>query len=64
MKTKKTKKNRFKIAINEPLGETAGCKIIEDTETGINYLYHYDEFGGGLTVLIDEEGEPLIAPEK
>lgn len=64
MKTKKTKKNRFKIVTNEAMGETSGCKIIEDTDTGINYLYHYDTFGAGLTVLIDEEGEPLIAPEK
>lgn len=64
MKTKKQKKNRFKIVSEEPMGEGSGCRIIEDTETGINYLYHYDRFGGGLTVLIDEEGEPLIAPER
>ena len=64
MKTKISKKNRFKIVCNEPLDDTSGCKIIEDTETGINYLYHYDTFGAGLTVLIDEDGEPLIAPEK
>jgi len=64
MKTKKSKKNRFKIVSNEAIGDTSGCKIIEDTETGINYLYHYDPFGAGLTVLIDEDGEPLIAPEK
>ncbi|MBC3887990.1 hypothetical protein GH810_06675 [Acetobacterium paludosum] len=64
MKEKKQKKNRFKIVVNEATGETSGCKIIEDTETGINYLYHYDNFGGGLTVLIDEDGEPVVAPEK
>ena len=64
MKTKKQKKNRFKIVLNEPTGESSGCKVIEDTETGINYLYHFDQFGGGLTVLIDEEGEPVVAPEK
>ncbi len=57
-------KNRFKI-INEECFEIGiGCRIIEDIETGVNYLYHYDEHGGGLTVLFDEEGQPLIAPEK
>lgn len=65
MKTKKQKKNRFKIVSNEITGDGSGCRILEDTETGINYLYYYDGIGGsGLTVLIDEEGEPLIAPEE
>lgn len=61
---KKEKKNRFKVVLNEATGEDSGCRVIEDLETGINYLYHYDRFGGGLTVLIDEEGEPLITPEQ
>ena len=60
----KKEKNRFKVVLNERLEEDSGCRIIEDRETGINYLYHYDRFGGGLTVLIDEEKEPLIAPEQ
>ena len=63
MKSKKQNKCRFNIIINELMGEKSGCKIIEDTETGVNYLYHYDEFGGGLTKLIDGEGEPLISPK-
>ncbi len=60
----KKEKKRFKVVLNEPTGEDSGCRIIEDRETGINYLYHYDRFGAGLTVLIDEEKEPLIAPEQ
>lgn len=63
-KIKKEKKNRFKVVVDEPITTDSGCRVIEDRETGINYLYHYDRFGGGLTVLIDEEGEPLIAPEQ
>ncbi|MDN5308468.1 MAG: hypothetical protein PWP16_1831, partial [Eubacteriaceae bacterium] len=38
MKTKKAKKNRFRIILNESMGEETGCRIIEDTETGVNYL--------------------------
>jgi hypothetical protein len=64
MKTKKPKKNRFRIILNESMGEETGCRIIEDTETGVNYLYHYDHFGSGLTVLIDEEGEPMVGPQQ
>ena len=36
---------------------------IEDTETGVMYLYVYGPGHGGLTVLRDEEGNPLIEPE-
>ena len=38
-------------------------KIIEiwvDTETGVQYIYHSQGYGGGMTVLVDEDGKPLI----
>ena len=31
-----------------------------DTETGVNYLYHRTGNAGGLTVLLDEDGKPVV----
>lgn len=33
-----------------------------DRETGVNYLFHMDGYGGGLTPLLDREGKPVISP--
>lgn len=37
-------------------------EIWVDSETGINYLYHKDGYGGGLTPLLDRDGRPVISP--
>ena len=34
--------------------------IYVDKETGVMYLFVKDGYGGGLTVMVDEEGNPLI----
>ena len=31
-----------------------------DTQTGVQYLYHACGSSGGLTVLVDAEGKPLL----
>ena len=31
-----------------------------DTETGVNYLYHSNGNAGGLTVLLDKDGKPVV----
>ncbi|MEG0377056.1 MAG: DUF6440 family protein [Eubacterium sp.] len=63
---KKSNSNRFKVVLHETSSdEGSGTKILEDTETGITYLYYYGEDGGaGLTVLLDEEGNPAVVPER
>ncbi len=33
-----------------------------DTNTGVNYLWHHDGYAGGLTVLLDKDGKPVITP--
>lgn len=35
-------------------------EIWVDKETGVNYLFHSNETGGGMTVLLDREGKPVI----
>ncbi len=55
-----TKNERFK-AIHKQ-GVLAATKILVDTETGVNYLFHCDGYGGGLTVLVDKDGKPVVTP--
>ena len=41
---------------------TKETKIIVDTDTGVNYLWHHDGYAGGLTVLLDRDGKPIVTP--
>ena len=47
---------RFKIKGN---GFT-DISIITDTITGVQYLYYDHGHAGGLTILVDADGKPLI----
>lgn len=37
-------------------------EIWVDTRTGVNYLFHSSGYAGGLTVLLDREGRPVVSP--
>lgn len=51
--------NRFvKIYSQGFVGTT---EIWVDTQTGVNYLYHQSGYSGGLTVLVDQEGKPIVS---
>ena len=52
--------NRFEFA--EKQGLAQGAKIIVDTETGVQYLLAWWTNIGGLTVLLDKDGKPLLDP--
>jgi hypothetical protein len=49
---------RFIIIDKEGLME--GARIIVDTETGVQYLLAHWTNIGGLTVLVDKDGKPLL----
>ena len=53
------KERRFEKVYTQGLGT---MEIWVDTVTGVNYLYHGSGYGGGLTVLLDREGKPVITP--
>lgn len=44
------------------LGVANVNEIWVDLETGVNYLYHASGYSGGLTVLLDRNGQPVISP--
>ena len=43
-------------------GAFGSNEIWVDRETGVNYLFHNGGYGGGLTVLVDRDGKPIITP--
>lgn len=38
-------------------------EIWVDKETGVNYIYKQSGYSGGMTVLLDSEGKPVITKE-
>jgi hypothetical protein len=56
-----SKEKRFEIVQTEGNGLTSpNLRVIVDTETGVNYLFMHDGYAGGLTVMLDAEGKPII----
>ena len=45
------------------IGFACGAKIITDSETGVQYLFAYSGNAGGLTVLVDQNGKPLLGDQ-
>lgn len=36
--------------------------IYVDKQTGVNYLFSASGYAGGLTVLVDRDGKPIVTP--
>lgn len=53
-------KNRFEKVYTQ--GNLSGVQILVDKETGVNYLFAFEGYAGGLTVLLDRNGKPVISP--
>lgn len=53
------KDKRFEKVYSQGAGSIA---IWVDKTTGVNYLYHASGYGGGLTVLLDKDGKPIVSP--
>ena len=57
---KMAKEDRFERIYSQ--GMVSVVEIWVDKETGVNYLFHSEGYGGGLTPLLDREGKPVISP--
>ena len=53
------KDSRF-IKVLEESSFISSSEIWVDTQTGVQYLYHAVGNSGGLTLLVDAEGKPLL----
>ncbi len=52
---------RFKKVYNQ--GKLEGIEIWVDTETGVNYMFQFAGYAGGLTPLLDENGKVIITKD-
>lgn len=52
------KEKRFEKVYSQGMGS---MEIWVDTETGVNYLYRQSGYSGGMTVLVDKDGKPVIS---
>ena len=56
-----TKKEQRFIKVMEDSGFiSSSSEVLVDTQTGVQYLYHAVGNSGGLTLLVDAEGKPLL----
>ena len=53
------KEERFVKVHSENMGSEM---ILVDRVTGVNYLFVSSGYAGGLTVLLDRDGTPVITP--
>lgn len=49
-----------RVEFTEKKGISQGTHIIVDKETGVQYLLAHWANIGGLTVLVDKDGKPLL----
>lgn len=57
----KKKEERFVKTYSQSGGFTGNSMAVYvDRETGINYLFSASGYAGGLTVLLDRNGKPVI----
>ena len=55
------KENRFEIVFKEGAQiRDAERQILVDTETGVNYLVWKSGYAGGITPLLDSEGNVIV----
>ena len=53
-----SKAERFEKVFSQ--GAFSTMEIWVDKETGVNYLYRQSGYSGGLTPLLDRQGNPII----
>ena len=52
------KEKRFEKVYSQ--GSMSANEIWVDTQTGVQYFYPGGGYGGGMAVLVDAEGKPLL----
>ena len=57
----KKEDKRFVVTYKQS-GVNGAISILVDRKTGVNYLYRAIGYSGGLTVLLDRDGKPVVTP--
>ncbi|MCL2736309.1 MAG: DUF6440 family protein [Propionibacteriaceae bacterium] len=53
------KDQRFQT-VHEDKSMEVSTRVLRDRETGVLYLFRLEGYAGGLTVLVDRDGKPLV----
>ena len=53
------KEKRFERVYTQGMGS---MEVWVDKETGVQYLYRQSGYAGGMTVLLDKDGKPIVTP--
>lgn len=59
------KEDRFEVTVRDPggfSGPNVSVIVIVDKKTGVNYLFAESGYAGGLTVLLNRDGTPVVTP--
>ena len=57
------KENRFVKTYSQSGGFSGNyMAVYVDRQTGVNYLFSGSGYAGGMTVLLDRDGKPIITP--
>lgn len=57
-----SKNDRFEKIYSQ--GKISTTEILVDKETGVNYIFHQNGYAGGMTVLLDKDGKPVVTQTK
>ncbi|WP_291634834.1 DUF6440 family protein [Clostridium sp.] len=63
-KNDNSENKKFKLEYDNSSLLTVCCKKIIDTKTGTNYLINIEDYAGGLTVLLDKDGNAMLSQVK
>ena len=58
----KNNKSKDRFIKTYSQGSLTGVEIWVDRETGVNYVFSYNGYAGGMTALLDSEGKPVVTP--
>lgn len=56
----KNNKSKDRFIKTYSQGSLTGVEIWVDRETGVNYVFSYNGYAGGMTALLDSEGKPVV----
>ena len=60
---KPDKTNRFICTeVSGGTFEATQQRVLVDRKTGVNYLWVASGYAGGLTILVDADGKPIVTP--
>ena len=54
------KEEQFKKTYSQ--GKLSGVEVWVDKKTGVNYVFAFSGYAGGLTVRVDAEDRPIVTP--